>query len=80
MLRKLFRTGNSLVISIPKDILDQLKLSEGESVSVELDRKQHQIVISPDESPLAVSVDETFARQVDGFIKEYRPALDALAK
>jgi putative addiction module antidote len=80
MLRKLFRTGNSIVISIPKDILDELNLSEGESVSVELDSKQRQIVISPVERPLAVGVDETFARQVDGFIKEYRPALEALAK
>jgi antitoxin MazE len=80
MLRKIFRTGNSMVVSIPKDILDELKLSEGEDVSVELDRKQRQIVISRVEKPLAVGVDETFVRQVDEFIKEYRPALEALAK
>jgi putative addiction module antidote len=80
MLRKIFRSGNSIVVSIPKDILDELKLSEGEDVSVELDSKQRQIVISPVEKPLAVGVDETFARQVDEFIKEYRPALEALAK
>ena len=49
-------------------------------MSVELDSKQRQIVVSPVESPLAVGVDETFARPVDGFIKEYRPALEALAK
>ena len=80
MLRKIFRTGNSIVVSIPKEILDELKLSEGENVSVELDRKQRQIVISPVEKPLAVGVDESFTRQVDEFIKEYRPALEALAK
>ena len=80
MLRKIFRTGNSIVVSIPKDILDKLDLSEGEDVSVELDSQQRQILISPVEIPLAVGVDETFARQVDEFIKEYRPALEALAK
>lgn len=80
MLRKIFRTGNSMVVSIPKDILDKLDLSEGEDVSVELDSQQRQILISPIEKPLAVGVDETFARQVDEFIKEYRPALEALAK
>ncbi len=80
MLRKLFRTGNSIVVSIPKHILDELNLSEGEDVSVELDGKQGQIVISPVEKPLEVGVDETFARQVDEFIKEYRTALEALAK
>jgi antitoxin MazE len=80
MLRKIFRTGNSIVVSIPKYFLDELDLSEGEDVSIELDRQQRQIVISPIEKDLAVGVDETFARQVDEFIKEYRPALEALAK
>jgi antitoxin MazE len=80
MLRKIFRTGNSMVVSIPKDILDELNLSEGEDVAVELDSRQRQIVISPVEKPLAVGVDEAFARQVDEFIKEYRPALEALAR
>ena len=80
MLRKIFKTGNSMVVSIPKDILEQLDLSEGEDVTVELDREQRQIVISPAEKPLAVSVNEEFARQVNDFIEEYRPALEALAK
>ena len=80
MLRKIFRTGNSIVVSIPKDILDQLELSEGKDVSVEFDSKQRRIVISPVEKKTAVDIDETFARQVDEFIKQYRPALEALAK
>ncbi|MBN1453290.1 MAG: AbrB/MazE/SpoVT family DNA-binding domain-containing protein [Anaerolineales bacterium] len=80
MLRKIFKTGNSIVVSIPKDILEQLELSEGEDVSVELDREQRQIVISPVEKPLAVSVNEEFTRQINDFIEEYRPAMEALAK
>lgn len=80
MLRKIFRTGNSMVVSIPKDILDRLELSEGEDVSIELDNQHRKIVISPIEKPLVVGVDETFAKQVDEFIQEYRPALEALAK
>jgi len=59
MLRKIFRTGTNIVVSIPKDILDELDLSEGDDLSVELDSQQ---------------------RQVDELIKEYRPALEALAK
>ena len=80
MLRKIFRTGNSMVVSIPKDILEQLELSEGEDVSVELDSQQRQIIISPVEKMIAVGIDETFAKQIDDFIKEYRPALESLAK
>ena len=80
MLRKIFRTGNSIVVSIPKDILDELQLSEGQDVAIELDSQQRQIVISPIEKPIVVGIDEAFAKQVDEFIKEYRPALEALAK
>jgi len=81
MLRKVFKTGNSVVISLPKDALDYLGLEEGVQVSVDLDREKRRIVITPVEKPLAISgVDETFARQVAEFIKEYRPALEALAK
>lgn len=80
MLRKIFRTGNSIVVSIPKDILDKLDLTEGEDVSIELDSRQRQIVISPIEKPMVSEIDQAFAKQVDEFIQEYRPALEALAK
>jgi len=81
VLRKVFKTGNSMVVSLPKDALEMLGISEGSDVSVDLDREKRQIVISPVEEPLsAAGVDETFAQQVAEFIDQYRPALDALAK
>lgn len=81
MLRRLFKTGNSVVLSLPKEMLNSLGLAEGENVSLELDREQKQLIIKPAEKPLAVSgVTEDFARQVDEFIEQYRPALDELAK
>jgi antitoxin component of MazEF toxin-antitoxin module len=80
MLQKIFRTGNRIVVSIPKDILDELQLSEGKDVSVELDTRQRQIVISPAERTIATGIEATFGEQVDDFIKKYRPALEALAK
>jgi antitoxin component of MazEF toxin-antitoxin module len=69
-----------MVVSIPKDILDELQISEGEDVSVELDSQQRQIVISPVVKAVPTGIDETFAKQVDDFIEKYRPALEALAK
>lgn len=81
MLRRLFKTGNSVVISLPKNILESLGLANGETVWLELDREKHCIVITPSEKPLAISgVDEDFARQVNEFIEQYRPALEELAK
>lgn len=81
MLRKVFKTGNSVVISLSRDALELLGISEGAEVSVELDREKRQIIISAVEDPLSVAgVDEEFAQQVAEFIDQYRPALDALAK
>jgi len=81
MLRKVFKTGNSLVISLPKDALELLDISEGSDVSVDLDRDKKQLVISPVEEPLVVAgIDVSFAQQVADFIDRYRPALESLAK
>jgi antitoxin MazE len=75
MLRKVFKTGNSLVISLPEDALEALGLADGMDVSVELDRKNQQILIRPARGDLS----EEFARQANEFIEEYRPVLEALA-
>ncbi len=80
-MRKIFKTGNSMVISLPKDALEFLQLSDGAGVNVELDQIERKIIISPANLPLAVSgIDKAFARQVDTFIEQYRPALAELSK
>ena len=79
MNRKIFRTGNSMVVSLPKEMLDALALSEGGEVSVELDTEHGHILITPVVAE-ETGVDAEFAKQVADFIEEYRPALDALAK
>ena len=81
MLRKVFRTGNSVVVSLPRDALELLGIGEGSEVSVDLDRENRQILITPHEEPLAVvGVDKAFAQQVAEFIEQYRPALEALSR
>ena len=80
MHRKVFKTGNSLVVSLPKDLLESLGIKNGTEVSVEFDRKNHQILIRLAELPLAGDLSQEFARQVNEFIDQYRPALEALSK
>jgi antitoxin component of MazEF toxin-antitoxin module len=81
MERRLFKTGNSVVLSLPKEILDGLGLVDGENVSLEFDRQKKRVILTPVEKPLAVAgVDEDFAHQVNEFIEHYRPALEELAK
>ena len=79
MIRKVFKTDNSIVVALPKEMLDALHLVEGGEVSVKLDADQRQIVIAPS-APAADGVDVEFARQVADFIESYRPALEALAR
>jgi antitoxin MazE len=68
MQRKIFKTGNSLVISIPKEILEPLGLSDGSEVYVTLD--VGKIVIRPMHQAVP-GVDEEFVRQLAEFLDEY---------
>ena len=79
MERKIFKTGNSLVISLPRESLLNLGLQEGSEVEVTVDEESGRIIIEPLRAGLA-DIDPTFARQLDDFIDRYRPALKALGK
>jgi len=78
-VRKVFRTGNSVVVSLPQEALESLGVRAGENVSLEVDKERRQVVIRPLANRVA-SVDAEFARQVAEFIEQYRPALEALAR
>jgi putative addiction module antidote len=81
MQRRLFKTGNSVVLSLPREMLDELGLADGENVSLSLDREQRLLIVKPVEKPLTVAgIDESFAHQVNEFIEQYRAALNELAK
>lgn len=81
MQRQLFKTGNSIVLSLPREALESLGLADGKSVEIEIDIAQRRLIITPVATPLAVAgVDEPFDRQVREFIAKYRTALDELAR
>lgn len=79
MPRKIFRTGNSAVVSLPADALEAVGLELGDSVTVLADPDRRQIIIAPAEASLP-GVRPGFLDLVDRFIEEYRPALETLAK
>jgi antitoxin MazE len=76
--RKIFKSGNSIVVSLPRAFLQALNLEQGSEVSVSLDRERGVMVLGPAMRALR-GVDDEFGRQVAEFIEEYRPALEALA-
>lgn len=79
MVRKIFKTGNSLVISLPKETIQSLGLQEGSEVNIAVDQDKNIITIHPIKSALA-EIDEEFAQQLNDFIEQYRSALETLAK
>jgi putative addiction module antidote len=79
MVRKVFKSGNSFVISLPRESLQQLGLQEGSEVNVAVDQEEGRIIIERVQPPL-VDIDADFAQHLTDFIENYRPALEALAK
>ena len=76
--RRLFKSGNSIVVSLPGAFLRVLSLEDGSEVSVSLDRERGAIIVAPATRALP-GVDAEFGRQVAEFMEQYRPALEALA-
>ena len=47
MQRKVFKTGNSLVVSLPKDAIEEMRISEGSVISVYYDRVTKKLIVEP---------------------------------
>jgi antitoxin MazE len=76
--RRIFKSGNSIVVSLPRSFLRALNLEPGCEVSLSLDEERGVIDVAPASETLS-DVDAEFVRQVAEFIEEYRLALEALA-
>ena len=79
MARKIFRTGNSAVVSLPADVLESVGLNPGDEVTVTADPEHRWIVVAPAQETLP-GVRPGFLDQVDRFITRYQPALETLAE
>lgn len=79
MVRKVFRTGNSLAVPLPDEVIELLGLGEGSEIDVEIDIDGRRILLTQ-ANAAAPDIDSTFARQLDEFIEQYRSALVALAR
>lgn len=78
MARKVFRSGNSAVVSIPPEVLEMVGLQTGDEVTVTADLDLQRIIIMP-AAPELPDVHKDLLEQVDRFIQRYRPALEKLA-
>ena len=75
MTQKVIKVGDSAAVIIPKKSLEELGIRPGDTVSVEVDRKQRRVSIEP----VVKEIDKELLSWTKRFIKHYRPALEALA-
>lgn len=82
LTQKLYRNGNSVAVTIPKDYLETMKLKDGSEVTVEQDLENESIIISPKKNigKLKSTVTPKFIKWLEEFNQEYGPALRELAK
>ena len=75
MTQKVLKVGKSAAVTIPKEILEEMRLKTGDQVTVEFDKKKRSVVIRAN-----IEIDTELLDCTENFIEEYRPALEALAK
>ena len=81
MIQKIIKVGNDLCMPLPDEITQALQLKEGSEVTVSVDPEKKQISIKPPgQIPDQGELNLEFAEQVSAFIRDYKPALDELAK
>ena len=82
MLRRLFKTGNSVVLSLPREMLESMNLVDGDEVNltVEEDHGRRLIVTKVEKTTPATGVDVNFSGHLEEFIHQYRSELEELSK
>ena len=77
MARRIFRAGNSNVVSLSLDVLEAVGLGMGDEVHIVADSQNSRIIITPSAS---LEVRPDLLERVNRFIDSYQPALEALAQ
>lgn len=81
LTQKLYKNGNSVAVTIPKEYLKDLNLRDGSEVVVEQNTESGVIIISRKDGAKPFSrLSPEFLNWLDPFNKKYGPALKELAK
>ena len=81
MIQKIIKIENELYLPLPDEITQALQLKEGSEVTVSVDPDKNQILIqSLGQYQALEEINLEFAEQVTTFIRDYKPALEELAR
>ncbi len=79
MTRKIFRSGNSIVVSVPPEVLELLDLKPGDEVTVAADVERRRIVVTP-AGGARPQIPTGLRQSLDDRIERYARALDRLTE
>lgn len=77
LTQKLYKNGNSVAVTIPKEYLTDLGLDADSEVLVE--KRGQEFIVTSSKKTVAKNVDPKFAKMVDEFINEHEDVLKELA-
>lgn len=77
--QKLFKNGNSVVVSIPKEILKKYNLRDGSQVVLE-EKKNGVLLARQEELEFTPEINTEFHEWLAKFNKKYAKALEELSK
>ncbi len=77
LTQKLYKNGNSVAVTIPRQYLDELNLTEGSEVVVE--KKGSELRIASKTKSLVPDVDTKFMAMLDSFVTDHEDVLKKLA-
>lgn len=78
LTQKLYKNGNSIAVTIPKEYLEELQLKEGSEVVVEKQGKG--VMVTSKTTKLAGNVTPEFMKMVEEFMDEHDDVLKELSK
>lgn len=78
LTQKLYKNGNSVAVTIPKEYLEDLNLKPGTLVVVK--KEGDELIVTSKKKNLASDVDIKFAKQVEEFINDHQDVLQKLAE
>lgn len=78
-MRKVFRNGNSLAVTLPRDIARELRIRDGSRITWE--KKEHGLLlVTPEKVKKASEIDPEVARLIKKISQKYKGVWQDLAK
>lgn len=78
MIQTIIKVGNSLGVTIPKPILENIKFKAGDKVHMEVDEANDALIVSSKKNPLK-GMSSDIIQWTKKFIDKNRQALEELA-